>query len=39
MLAIGGGLDELGFIDDAIDIAVLASEPKEGLERSALAVE
>jgi len=30
MLAIGGGLDELRFVDDAIDVAVLSSEVEEG---------
>src|SRR6185369_15010870 len=39
MFAIGSGLDELRFVDDAIDVAVLSSEVEEGFERSALAVE
>ena len=39
MLAIGARVDELGFVDDPVDVAVLAREPQEGFERAALAVE
>ena len=39
MLAIGLGFDEFRFVDDAIDVAMLARELEESLERAALAVE
>ena len=39
MLAIALGLDELGLVDDAVDVAMLARELEEGFERAAFAVD
>jgi hypothetical protein len=39
MLAIGGGFDEFGLVDDAIDIAVAPRELEEGFEGPPLGVE
>src|SRR6185312_10189945 len=39
MFAIGGRIDEFRFVDDSVDVAVLAREAKEAFERPALAVQ
>ena len=39
MLAIGSRFDELGLVDDAIDVAVVAGEAKEGRQRAPFAIQ